>query len=294
MNFKRYRDFAIVLLALAVPFWFLRASMRDPRQVSGPDRILVQISTPIQYAAATLARGISHLWGDYVYLVDVKEDNARLAADNARLEQRVAELEALEIENRRLKRLLDLKASLPVDVVSAQVVSKNTNEFFRVLRITLDRPAATMGPNLAVLAPDGVVGTTSKSAGDTVDVRLVVDAGAGVDVAVERSGARGYVKGTGDEREYSCNVEYMQRTDEVEVGDVLLTSGVGLRFPRGVPVCKVTKIVKRDFGIYQQVACVPTVDFSRLGEVLVVLEPRNATPEAAPAPASSAKPAAKP
>jgi rod shape-determining protein MreC len=282
LNFKRYRDFAIVLLALAVPFWFLRASMKDPRQVSGPDRILVQVSTPVQYAAATLARGMSNLWGDYVYLVDVKEDNARLAAENARLQQRVAELEALQIENRRLERLLDLKTSLPVDIVSAQVVSKNTNEFFRVLRVTLDRPAAELGPNLAVLAPDGVVGTTLKSAGDTVDVRLVVDAGAGVDVAVERTGARGYVRGTGAEREYNCNVEYMQRTDEVEVGDVLLTSGVGLRFPKGVPVCKVQKIVKRDFGIYQQVTCVPTVDFSRLGEVLVVLEPRSAMAPAAP------------
>ncbi|MEI8259297.1 MAG: rod shape-determining protein MreC, partial [Deltaproteobacteria bacterium] len=89
MNFKRYRDFVIVLLALAVPFWFLRASMRDPKQASGPDRILVALSTPIQYAAATLARGLSNLWGDYIYLVDVKEDNARLASQNARLRERV-------------------------------------------------------------------------------------------------------------------------------------------------------------------------------------------------------------
>ena len=179
--------------------------------------------------------------------------------------------------------------SLAVDVVSAQVVSRNTNEFFRVLRVTLDSPAAGIGPNLAVLSPDGVVGTTLKSAGDTIDVRLVVDAGAGVDVAVQRTGARGYVRGTGEEQAYNCNVEYMQRTDEVEVGDLLLTSGVGLRFPKGVPVCRVTKITKRDFGIYQQVSCTPTVDFSRLGEVLVVLEPRGSTP----APAASAAPSAR-
>src|SRR4029078_2420142 len=83
VNFKRYRDLVIVLLALAVPFWFLRASMRDPNQVSGPDRVLVKIATPIQYAAATLARGLSDVWGDYIYLVDVKEDNARLASENA-------------------------------------------------------------------------------------------------------------------------------------------------------------------------------------------------------------------
>src|SRR6185295_10494366 len=104
--------------------------MRDPKKVSGPDHVIVQIAAPVQYAAATLARGISNLWGDYIYLVDVKDDNTRLSSQNARLQERVRKLEALEDENRRLKRLLDLRGSLRVDVVSAQVIGKNTNEFF--------------------------------------------------------------------------------------------------------------------------------------------------------------------
>lgn len=270
MNLKRYRDFVIVLLALAVPFWFLRASMRDPRQVSGADRVVVRIATPIQYAAAVLARGLSNLWGDYVYLVDVKEDNARLASQNARLRERVRKLESLEQENRRLRRLLDLKTGGQVEVVSAQVIGKNTNEFFRVGRVTLDREARNIAPNLPVIAADGVVGTTLKSAGDTVDVRLVVDAGSGVDVVVQRTGARGFVRGTGDETKYTCSVEYVQRTDEVEVGDLLVTSGVGRRFPKGIPVGTVSQVTRRDFGIYQQVIATPAVDFSRLEEVLIV------------------------
>jgi rod shape-determining protein MreC len=271
VNLKRYRDFVIVLLALAVPFWFLRASMRDPKQVSGPDKVIVRIATPIQYAAATLARGLSNLWGDYIYLVDVKEDNTRLSSQNARLQERVRKSEVLEEENRRLKRLLDLRTSLRVDVVSAQVIGKNTNEFFRVARVTVDRESKNeIVPNLPVLSADGVVGTTLKSAGDTVDVRLVVDAGSGVDVVVQRTGARGFARGTGDESKYSCDVQYMQRTDEVEVGDLLVTSGVGRRFPKGIPVATVTEVVKRDFGIYQRVVATPTVDFSRLEEVLIV------------------------
>jgi rod shape-determining protein MreC len=270
LNLRRYRDFVIVLLALAVPFWFLRASMRDPKQVSGPDRVIVRIAAPIQYASAALARGVSNLWGDYIYLVDVKEDNRTLASQNARLRERVHKLEALEEENHRLRRLLELRQNLRTDVVSAQVIGKNTNEFFRVARVSLDE-ARDIGPNLPVLAQDGVVGTTLKSAGDTVDVRLVVDAGSGVDVIVQRTGARGFVRGTGDESKYACSVEYMQRTDEVDEKDLLITSGVGRRFPKGIPVAEVTRVVKRDFGIYQQVLCKPAVDFSRLEEVLIVM-----------------------
>ncbi|UQA55942.1 rod shape-determining protein MreC [Polyangium aurulentum] len=289
MNLKRYRDLAIVLLALAVPFLFLRASMRDPRQVTGADRVIVRIATPIQYAAATLARGLSNIWGDYVYLVDVKEDNARLASQNARLRERVRKLESLEEENHRLRRLLDMRASLKTDVVSAQVIGKNTNEFFRVARVSLDREARDIGPNLPVVTPDGVVGTTLKSAGDTVDVRLVVDAGSGVDVVVQRTGARGFARGTGDETKYLLSIEYVQRTDEVEVGDLLVTSGVGRRFPKGIPVGTVTQVVKRDFGIYQQVYATPAVDFSRLEEVLIVTSaPAEETQAARDASGSSA------
>jgi rod shape-determining protein MreC len=139
VNFKRYRDWLIVVLSLAVPFWFLRASMKDPKQATGADRVLVQIAAPIQTATAILARGLSHLWSDYVYLVDVKADNSTLVSDNARLRERTRELESLETENRRLRRLLDLKNSVQDDVVTAQVVGKTTNEFFRMMRVTLDR-----------------------------------------------------------------------------------------------------------------------------------------------------------
>jgi rod shape-determining protein MreC len=287
VNLRRYRDLAIVLLALAVPFWFLRASMRDPtKQSTGPDRVIVQIASPIQYAAATLARGVSNLWGDYVYLVDVKEDNRALASQNARLHERVRKLEALEDENRRLRRLLELRQTLRADVVSAQVIGKDTIDFFRVARVSLDRDAREIGPNMPVLSQDGVVGTTLKSSRDTVDVRLVVDAGSGVDVVVQRTGARGFVRGAGEDK-YECRVEYVQRTDEVEVGDLLVTSGVGRRFPKGIPVATVTRVVKRDFGMYQEVIATPTVDFSRLEEVLIVtsVPAEEATPRPTTAPA---------
>ena len=63
----------------------------------------------------------------------------------------------------------------------------------------------------------------------------------------------------------------MKRTDEVATGDLLLTSGVGCRFPKGLPVARVSAAKKGDFGIYQEVEAEPTVDFSRLEDVLIVL-----------------------
>ncbi len=280
MKLKRYRDALIVLLALAIPFWFLRYNMqREARGLSGPDKVILRIIAPIQYASSTLARGLSGYWTDYIYLVDVKQDNASLAAQNARLRARVRKLEGLQAENRRLRGLLGLRNHHAADLVSAQVISKDTVEFFRVAHVMLDRPARDIPNNarLPVITLDGVVGTTGKVAGDTVEVQLVVDAGSGVDVVVQRTGARGFVRGTGDETKYRCKVEYTKRSDEIDVGDLFVTSGVGRRFPAGIQVAKVIKVEKRDFGIYQTVIAEPTVDMSRLQEVLIVLSPSTKT-----------------
>jgi rod shape-determining protein MreC len=268
------------VLLLAVPFFFLRGSIRRPEEMHVIDRTLMVLSTPVEYVASALARGVSNLIGDYVWLVDVKADNNKLSYANAQLRARVNELMAVDAENKRLRNALGLRDALKGDVVSAVVVSKDTTNYFRVTRVTLDTPAPGVKPNLPVVAVGGVVGTVQRVAGEKIDVQLAVDSGFGVDVQVERTGARGFVRGTGNEGQYVVQVEFVQRDDEVDVGDLLLTSGYGCRFPKGIAVARVTKVVRKEFGIYQRVEAKPTVDFSRLDEVLIVLNDQdNCTPE---------------
>lgn len=283
-SFKRYRDVGIVIALLAVPFFFLRANMRNPSNLNALDRVILRISAPIEFAASSVARGLSDLWGSYVYLVDVKADNGRLAYDNARLREEVHRLEQKEVENRELRRLLQLRESLPGDLVSAQVIGKDFTEFFRVTRVVLDRGSRNLRPYMPVVSPDGVVGAVLRVAGDAVDVQLAVDAQFGIDVEDERTHARGFVRGTGDPTRYACKVENVDSRDEVEIGDLLVTSGKGKRFPRGLPVAKVTKVQKREPGRDQEIEAVPTVNFSRLDAVLVLVTPpqeEDETPGAA-------------
>ncbi|HEX7672371.1 MAG TPA: rod shape-determining protein MreC [Polyangiaceae bacterium] len=278
-RFRRYRDIVLVVLLLAVPFFFLRASIRNPEDLNALDRVLLRVSAPVEYFASAMARGASSLLSGYVYLVDVKQDNNKLAYENARLHAEVRRLSSAEAESRRLRRLVGLRETAKAETVSAVVIAKDITEYFRVAHLALDNPAPGIRSNMPVISLDGVVGTVQRVAGERVDVQLTVDSGFGVDVIVERTGARGFVRGVGDLSRYVVRVEYVQRTDEVEQGDVLVTSGFGCRFPRGIPVAKVTDVVKRDFGIYQQVDAEPTVDFSRLDDVLIVMaDTKDCTP----------------
>src|SRR4051812_19176068 len=232
---------------------------------------LSRVGAPLEYMASAVARFVSSGVSQYVYLVDVKQDNNRLAYENARLTARVRELEQAQADNRRLRRLLGLRDTIAHEMVSAVVVGKDTTEFFRVAHVTLDSPHASIHPDMPVISLDGAVGTVQRVAGEKIDVQLTVDSGFGVDVVVERTGARGFVRGEGDRSRYLVRVEWAERRDEVDVGDVLVTSGVGCRFPKGIPVARVKSVEKKKFGVYQSLSAEPTVDFSRLEEVLIIL-----------------------
>jgi rod shape-determining protein MreC len=287
--FKRYRDVGVVIVLLAVPFFFLRANMKNPSSLNALDRVILRISAPIEFAASSLARGVSNLWESYVYLVDVKADNERLAYDNARLRDQVHRLEQKETENRELRRLLQLRESLPGEVVSAQVIVKDFTEFFRVTRVVLDRGSRNIRPHMAVVSPDGVVGSVLRVAGDAVDVQLSVDAAFNIDVEDERTHARGFVRGTGDTTRYACKVENVDSRDEVEIGDLLVTSGKGHWFPKGLPVARVTKVLKREPGRDQEIEASPAVNFSRLDAVLILVTPPQDDDSPAPKATASNK-----
>ena len=272
-TFKRYRDVGIVIVLLAVPFFVLRANMKAPSSLNALDRVVLRITSPVEFAVSGLARGLSSVWESYVYLVDVKAESERLAYDNARLREQLHRLEQKDVENHELRRLLQLRESIPGDLISAQIINNTFSPFFRVTRVVLDRGSRNIRPHMPVIAPDGVVGTVLRVAGDAVDVQLSVDAAFGIDIEDERTHARGFARGTGDPSRYACKVENVDSRDDVEIGDLLVTSGKGKWFPKGLPVARVTKVIKREPGRDQEIEATPTVNFSRLDAVLVLVGP---------------------
>jgi rod shape-determining protein MreC len=136
------------------------------------------------------------------------------------------------------------------------------------------------------------VGSVLHVVGDKIDVRLAVDSAFGLDVEDERTHARGFVKGTGDPARYACRVEMVDSRDEVEIDDVLVTSGKGRWFPPGIRVARVKKVLRRELGRDQEIEAEPTVDFSRLDAVLILMtSPGEVTaPLTASAPSGAASP----
>ena len=269
---KRYQAALLCVLALGIPFFLLRTTTRDPSHYDALDRFIMQpVGAAQNMFINRVAEGAADVWMDYVYLVQVHRDNDRLRSENARLRADAARYRADHAAHRRLLRGRPLRVDTPGAVFAAEVVAKDTSSFFRVMRLAISTPDRTsVRAGMPVLTYDGLVGQVSRTFGDYADVLLTVDSRSAVDVMIERTGARGIVRGTGERDRYSARVEYLQRTDDVRVGDAVVTSGLGCRFPSGVMVGRVAAVTRREFGLYQEIEMAPAVNFSRLTEVLVM------------------------
>jgi rod shape-determining protein MreC len=283
---RRARELVIVATLLAVPVLFLRANLAASDHLNVVDRAILRVSAPLQAGLTAAVRGIGNLWTKYIALVHVKQDNARLVDENAKLGAELVAAKDAAAREGELEKLLALRASLQFDTISARVVAVETSAFFRVVRIKLDRGADDVKPGMAVIASAGVVGRVQRVFGGWCDVLLAADPKSSIDVVVARTGGRGVVKGIAGSDRYRTRIEYLERKDEAAEGDIVVTSGLGGFFPRDLPVGKIVKVDKRGFGLYQDAEVQPVVDFGKVRDVLVVV-PRDAQPEGpSPAPLS--------
>ncbi len=263
---KEYRFYIILFLFLLIPITAIDTSTRAPRNHRFYDRVILGITSPIQTAISISLDQIVSTFQNYVYLLSTRQENLQLVEENRRLLNSIASLQETQQENLRLRKLLAFQENFRLDTVAAAVIAKDVSPEFRAIRINRGENSGIQR-NMAVVTAEGIVGRVFRTTANSADVVTVLDLLSAVDAIVERSRARGVVEGMTDE---VCQLKFALRTDDIQPGDLLISSGLGSIFPKGIPVGLVSKVNRKAFGITQDVEVRPAVDFSKLEEVLVV------------------------
>jgi rod shape-determining protein MreC len=266
---RRNRVLLTSALCLALGAALVLQSGRMPARGDRVGRFFLELMAPLQRTTAALGRVVSRSWHGVAELVTARGENVVLRERARRLEQELDRLGEVDLENARLRQLLDFRRTLETDVLTARVIGRDATGLSRT--VTIDRGDADgIMRQAAVLAPQGVVGQTFLVSRHAARVLLVSDHNSGVDTLVQRTRARGIVQGTIDA---GCVLKYVKRTEDVQVGDELVTSGLDGIFPKGLPVGRVVAIDKRGQGLFQSAEVAPRVDVDQLEEVLVTRGP---------------------
>jgi rod shape-determining protein MreC len=231
-------------------------------------RFFLELMAPFQRGVAAIRGTISGGWESVAGLLDARDENVVLRRRVDELERDLARLSEVDLENVRLRRLLDFRPALTGRVLTAQVVGWDPGT---ARTVTIDRGASDgVTKGRGVLTPGGVVGRVIEASPHAARVLLVTDGNSGVAGLVQRTRAHGIVHGTLDG---GCALKNVKRTEDVQVGDHVVTSGLDGIFPKGLLIGTITAVDKRGQGLFQNADIAPGADFARLEEVLVPLDP---------------------
>lgn len=268
--FLRFRQ-SILLFILLVTSLILMTSHAN--QGAGFQAItsgLFEVTAAMESWLSSLIKGVGNLYHGHIHLVGVEKENRVFREQIAVFHDQLNRLREIEIENNRLKELLKFQESVPYTMVTGRVVGKSDNSWSRTLILNAGSRSG-VAKGMAVIRPEGVVGKVLSVSPHYSLVQLLIDGNSAIPGLVQRTRAQGIVEG---KITNLCRIKYLDRLADVRMGDLVLSSGLGGVYPKGLVIGTVTSVQKKSYGLFQDVLVSPAVDFSRLEEAFVVKDSR--------------------
>ncbi|OLD31243.1 MAG: rod shape-determining protein MreC [Candidatus Rokubacteria bacterium 13_1_40CM_2_68_13] len=228
---------------------------------------MARVTTPVQKTLSAIHRGAFGLWSTYLDWKNVRAENRRLRDENQRLRVDALAVSETAEENQRLRRMLDLKARLPLNTLTGEIIAREWGGWVRSLTVNRGR-ADDVRRLTAVISPDGLVGRVVDVRPGAAVVQVLTDPTSTVGAHAVRTRTPGVVEG---EPRGTIRFKYMARDGSaLQAGDLVVTSGLGGLFPRGIPVGRVRAIDDRGSALFSFATLEPAVNFAKIDEVLLL------------------------
>jgi rod shape-determining protein MreC len=233
-------------------------------------RLVLEAAWPLESLKNRSLKVLRESWGRYLFLIGLEAENRRLRKENHLLENQLVQYREGYLEALRLQKILKSREQFNTTPVIAQVIDREQSPIFK--SILIDKGTAHgLRVGFPVLNDQGLVGRITDCSWHISRIMLIVDVNSNVSALLQRSRAHGVLQGAGA---VGCRLKYIPKTEEVKVGDAVISSGLGGIFPKGIRLGVVAAVDKKEGGFFQRIDVQPSVDFGKLEEV-AVLDPQK-------------------
>lgn len=211
-------------------------------------------------------------WENYIYLIDVRQQNDMLEAKVKELSFQLAQAREEQQELLRLRALNGFSAPAEWERVGARIIAQRLGSEAALSSIMLDKGYLQgAGSNTPVVTHTGVVGRIMRAGPFTATVQLITDPSSRIAVIGRESRTPGILMGAGPRSELV--LKFVPLNAKLEEGEILVTSGLAGAYPKGLPVARIERIEHSDISLFQTVHAAPLVNIDRLEEVLLLQRP---------------------
>lgn len=235
-------------------------------QATGHERIIVAIASPLQHLVAFSYENISSVFSHYFFLIGAAKENEELKVQKEELLQKLIHDRELEQENERLRTLMQLPLQTKYQAIYADRIAFGSNEFERTIRINKgSKEGVAVG--MPVVNSQGIVGQIGEIFPSYSNVLLLTDKSNAVDVIIQRTRARGVLRGF---TQHQLSFEFLSVDEDLQVGDVVISSGLDGIYPEGIIIGSVSALSKQGRRLFLTATVDPYVNFSKVEEVRVM------------------------
>jgi rod shape-determining protein MreC len=264
----RHRTVSLFGMVVVTGLTLLTLSARSPGWRL-PAEWVGSVAIPFQVAATHLHRRAVAAWDGYRDWRAVRGENQRLRQEVETLRVNQLLLQELEWENRRLRNLMGLAERLPLQTVAAEVIAREWNGWVRSFTVNRGR-AHGLERLQPVIVPEGVLGRVAEVRHSSAIIQLISDPASFVSAVTQKSRVQGAVEGgpAGQVR-----FKFPLQDGEIEAGEIILTSGLGGVFPRGLPLGRVRRVNAPATGLFRYAQVEPAAEIPKAETVLVLRGP---------------------
>lgn len=266
-----FRKIILALMALSLPL-LLFNSDSFLQYAAMPVR---EFSHAVEWSLGSLSKGITNTVSSYTNLISVKKLNRELLNEISRLKMEQVLQEEIDLENKRLKKMLDLKSKSPMTLLAAWASSGDLISSSQALKLNRGRIQGVT-ENMGVLGLNGVIGETLQISQNRSQVLLITNRFFATEGLIQRSRQRIILEGSGSN---TLLAQHIDSKVDIQIGDLVVTSGSNQVFPKGLPIGIVKTLNKRSSGITQEAEIEPLADIFNTEEFFIILNPGESISE---------------
>jgi len=272
---KKYKTIIFIVVFLVSVLMMIAYNLKYGIDKSFLRKIVLETASPVQNVISGSLLSIKDAWLRYILLVGIQDENRNLKKKINELQAVIVSYQEGYQEAQRLKKLLSIADRDDYRFITARVIGREQAALSRTVLINKGS-ADGLKNGMPVIAHPGLIGRLVDVSWHVSRVLLFIDENSNVDAIVQRNRTQGVISGAGSG---GMILKYISKIQDVQKGDVVISSGMGGVFPKGWLIGQVIHVDRQDAGLFLKINVAPFVDLSKLEEVLILAFDETANEE---------------
>ncbi len=270
---KSFKFVMILILITVLLLVVIRMSLMHSSVTRGVEEATNTAFNPLQKGTTSVSNYFGSLFYNLTHMDDILTENKALAEENSQLKAKLNQYDELLLENQQMRSMMNFNnRQTEYDLLGAEIIGRDTETWFDVITINKGSKDGIQ-TDMPVITENGIVGRILEAGRNWSKVMLILDERSSISGMLQQTREVGIVKGSVESSASRglLQMVYIAENAKIQAGDLVISSGLGDVFPKGLVIGEVVEVEKDPLTLFYSATVKPAVDLDRLEKVFILM-----------------------